>query len=61
MSDASGDHAKATDRAMMLNRRLMVSGMLHALVLIRHVMTRHLVQRCLHSDDACLLCEYHLQ
>jgi len=61
MGDASGDHAKATDRAVMLGGRLMVSRMMHALMLIRHVMTRHLVLLCLRGDTNWVLCECHLQ
>ena len=61
MRNASADHAKATHGAMMLGRRWMVSRMLHALVLIRHMMTRHLVLLHLGGDRNCLLCECHLQ
>ncbi len=42
MGNAGTDHAKATHRAMVLGGRMVVSRVLHLLMIVCHVMARHL-------------------
>jgi len=62
MGNAGTDHAKATHRAMVLGGRLVIGRVLHLLMIVCHVMARHLGRLRLGNDAVQrVLCECHLQ
>jgi len=61
MGNTGTDHAKATHRAMVLGGRLVVSRVLHLLMIVCHVMARHLGLWRLGNRRQGVLGQRHLQ